>query len=62
MITLIRTGLKLVKSDEIEQAEGSANVLFEQYFGKNTEYADQYEACYNMAKDLDTFFADAEDC
>ncbi len=35
---------------------------YEKYFGKQTEYKDIYEACYEMCKDVEPFFKDAEDC
>lgn len=35
---------------------------FERYFGDNSIYEDVYEACYNMVKELETFFIDATDC
>ncbi len=35
---------------------------FNKYFGEHTKYIDIYEACYECAKEISPFFADAEDC
>ncbi len=45
-----------------EERMQTASERYDKYFALGNEFTDQYEACYNMAKELDTFFADAEDC
>ncbi len=45
-----------------EERSNIADERYEKYFALGNEYTDQYEACYHMAKELDPYFADAEDC
>ena len=35
--------------------------LFEKYFSDNTEFHDIYNSCYECAREIDDFFADAKD-
>lgn len=43
-------------------AQHAPEDLFDKYFGKDSEYENQYQACYEMAKELDEYFMDADDC
>lgn len=35
--------------------------LFDKYFSENITYTDIYNSCYECAKEIDEFFADAKD-
>ncbi len=51
-----------VEENTPELAPDTYTDRFERYFGDTAIYDNIYEACYAMTKELESFFADAEDC
>ena len=58
--TFIESKVVTTNGEMLEDGTSVDNGLFDKYFGINNQYTDIYNACYELAKEVDSYFEAAE--